>query len=49
MINCNGQDTEYRWIKAQPLQDPDEKTPRQKKRIKTLQSNFGKKTTIKVL
>lgn len=56
MINCNGQDTEYKWIKAEPIRDPDDcrdKTPTQRsgsrrRRTKTLQSSFGKKTTIKV-
>ncbi|ELT88150.1 hypothetical protein CAPTEDRAFT_222075 [Capitella teleta] len=55
MINCNGQDTEYKWILAQPLHSEDEsmhKSPspraRSKKRTKTLQNSFGKKTSIKI-
>lgn len=38
---------QYKWIKSSPPQDPSKAKPK-KKRTKTLQSSFGKKTIIKV-
>lgn len=46
MINCNGQDTEYKWIKADEPVDKGGQS--KKKRTKTLNSSFGRKTTIRI-
>ncbi|XP_063437894.1 centrosomal protein of 78 kDa-like [Mytilus trossulus] len=49
MINSNGQDTEYKWLKAEEPLDPSRsKLSAKKRRTKTLNSSFGRKTTIKV-
>ncbi|XP_048749559.1 centrosomal protein of 78 kDa-like [Ostrea edulis] len=45
MINCNGQDTEYKWIKAEEGLESGRK---KKRRTKTLNCSFGRKTTIRV-
>ena len=40
---------QYKWIKAEEPVDPNKtKTPVRKRRTKTLNSSFGRKTTIKV-
>lgn len=46
MINCNGQDTEYKWIKVDEPSDKGAQS--KKKRTKTLNSSFGRKTTIRI-
>ena len=54
MINSNGKETDYPWMTADDNQElsSDSKELQQrmvrKKRTKTLQSSFGRKTTIKV-
>ncbi|KAL5020536.1 hypothetical protein ScPMuIL_003428 [Solemya velum] len=49
LINCNGQDTEYKWIKAEePTDQTKFHTSRPRRRTKTLNSSFGRKTTIRV-
>ncbi|XP_052267964.1 centrosomal protein of 78 kDa-like isoform X2 [Dreissena polymorpha] len=48
MINCNGQDTEYKWIKAEDPADKNKQLSAKKRRTKTLNSSFGRKTTIKI-
>ncbi|CAH1790143.1 unnamed protein product [Owenia fusiformis] len=47
MINSDGQDTEWRWIKVESPEDPN-KVKVRKKKTKTLNSSFGRKATIKV-
>ncbi|KAJ8311456.1 hypothetical protein KUTeg_010811 [Tegillarca granosa] len=48
MINCNGQDTEYKWIKADDPIESNKKALAKKRRTKTLNSSFGRKTTIRI-
>ncbi|XP_013408527.1 centrosomal protein of 78 kDa [Lingula anatina] len=52
MINSNGQDTEYKWIKAESPKDPMKITfgrvPTRKRRTVTLNGSIGKKTSIKI-
>lgn len=43
MINCNGADTDYRWLKAEPLKDPAKDRARVKRRVKTLQNQYGRR------
>lgn len=46
MINYNEQDAEYKWIKAEEPVDKGKQA--RKKKTKTLNSSFGRKTTIKI-
>ncbi|XP_064595823.1 centrosomal protein of 78 kDa-like [Liolophura sinensis] len=51
MLNCNGQDTEYKWIKAEESGETNKANPKsavRKRRTKTLNISFGRKTTIRV-
>ncbi|XP_069102275.1 centrosomal protein of 78 kDa-like [Argopecten irradians] len=48
MINCNGQDTEYKWIKADDGLEGGKFKSAKKRRTKTLNSSFGRKATIRI-
>ncbi|XP_055872685.1 centrosomal protein of 78 kDa-like isoform X2 [Biomphalaria glabrata] len=50
MLNCKGEDSEYKWIKVEELEDQTAKLAVKTRRraTKVLNSSLGKKTTIKV-
>ena len=46
-VNSAGFESDFKWIKAEPLQDP-AKVKNKKRRTKALPSNFGKRATVRV-